>query len=344
MNIARASVIDIQYGCGGRVAVEPNTKPPNLTGEDSVRYCREIEALLERYPREKRFTPVPIMQITEHTTPQMALDAYALGVRIFKVYPFFVTTNSENGVKDYTKLYRVFETLEKLPGVVVQFHAETPRFEVFGRIKEERFFTGEGAEMPEIERRFQGLAISIEHVSSKVGIEWIRQFPLERRIRGSITIQHITNTADDMSGYSWRSGGLMRVHEGFKPQAKDPDDRDAVRAAALSGDPRFFNSNDDAWHLKSSKECAGANCGAANTIAAPSLTIEFFEENHALDKLEPFVSEFGPRFYGYSPNTGTTRYVKKPSRVPAELEVPGSGDTVIPWRAGEELQWQVADD
>jgi dihydroorotase len=274
----------------------------------------------------------------------MVREAYALGVRIFKVYPYFVTTNSENGVRDYAKIYSALEILEVLDGVVVQFHPETPRFEIFGRLKEERFLTGELSEMSEIERRFTGLAMTIEHVSSKVGIQWVKQFPLERRIAGSIAIQHITNTTDDVLGYSRRSGGLIRVHEGFKPHAKDPEDRDAIRSAALSGDPRFFSSNDDAWHLKSSKECAGASCGAANTIAAPSLTIEFFEANNAWDKLEPFVSEFGPRFYGHQLIPRTIRYVRKPWRVPDELEVPGTNDTVIPWRAGEELQWQMTKD
>jgi dihydroorotase len=336
--------IFIQYGYRGIVAAEPNTKPPLLTGAEAIRYRDENKRLALGHPHGEVFEPIAIMQITERTTSRMVREAYAFGVRIFKVYPYFVTTNSENGVKDYTKIYPALGALEGLPGVVVQFHAETPRFEVPGRLKEMRFLSGKKAEMAEIEPRFPGLAMTIEHISSKFGVEWVQSFPLERRIGASIAIQYLTNTADDVLGYSQRSGGLVRVHETFKPHAKDPEDRDAVIAAALSGDPRFWSSNDDAWHVKGSKECAGASCGLANTIAAPSLTIEFFEKHNALDFSEPFTSEFGPRFYGHPLSTGTIRFIRKRWRVPPELKVPGTNDTVIPWRAGEEREWQIADD
>ena len=331
----------IKYGLRGRVAAEPNTKPPNLTGAEAIAYRDEINGLAKGHPHSENFRVVPIMQITEKTTPQMIREACALGVRVFKVYPYFVTTHSENGVADYTKIYPALDALQRYEDAVVQFHAETPDFKVPGRLKEEKFLSNE---MSEILENFGGFAISIEHLSSKFGVKWVQSFPLERRIGASIAIQHLTNTEDDVLGYSLRSGGLMRVHEGCKPQAKDPEDRDAVCAAALSGDPRFFSSNDDAWHLKGSKECAGASCGLANTIAAQSLTIQGFERNGKLPVLESFVSEFGPRFYGDPLNTDTIRYVRKPSRVPEELAVPGTNDTVIPWRAGEELQWQIADD
>ncbi len=333
--------IFIKYGYRGIVAAEPNTKPPLLAGAETIRYCEENKVLALDHPHGEAFQPLAIMQITERTAPQMAREAYDLGVRIFKVYPYFVTTNSENGVRDYTKIYPALDILEGLPGVVVQFHAETPRFEVIGRRKEEGFLT---YEMAEIEPRFRGLAMTIEHISSKFGVDWVRSFPLERRIGASIAIQHMTNTADDVLGYSERSGGLMRVHEGFKPHAKDPEDRDAVQDAALSGDPRFWSSNDDAWHVKGSKECAGASCGLANTIAAPSLMIEFFKKHNALDYIEPFTSEFGPRFYGHPPSVGGIRFVRKRWQVPSELEVPGTNDTVIPWRADEWREWQIADD
>jgi len=80
-----------------------------------------------------------------------------------------------------------------------------------------------------------------------------------------------------------------------------------------------------------------------NLHEIPSLIIQFFEEHDALDRLEPFVSEFGARFYGYPLNPRTIRFVRKSWRVPIELHVPDTNDTVVPWRAGEELEWQIAD-
>jgi len=290
-----------------------------------------------------------VMQITEKTTRIMVRAAYRAGIRVFKVYPRWVTTNSENGVVDYTKIYDALDELQELrqknyrsgePDIVVQFHAETPRDTVEGIAKEEAFLT---YEMGLISAKFPELPVTIEHISSAFGVSWMEQQPATRKIAAGITIQHITNTQDDVLGYSSRSKGLLCPHDGFKPHAKLKKDREAIQRAAASGNPRFFYAGDGAWHFRKKKECCGGSCGAANTLAALPLLIKFFEGRIALHRLEPFTSQFGAEFYGYPLNEGIVTFVRKPWKIPPHFVVHGADDVVVPWRFGEEMEWQIAD-
>jgi dihydroorotase len=62
-----------------------------------------------------------------------------------------------------------------------------------------------------------------------------------------------------------------------------------------------------------------------------------FEEESALDKLEAFASEHGPRFYGLPLNEGTVTLEQAEHRVPEMLE------GLVPFHAGENLRWKFAD-
>ncbi|MCR4328806.1 MAG: hypothetical protein NUV53_04870 [Patescibacteria group bacterium] len=340
----------IKHGWRGRVVGEPNITPPILTGDKAVVYHDRIMGSAERLC--STFKMIRVMQITEQTTRMMVRAAYFAGVRIFKVYPRWVTTNSENGVVDYTMIYPALDELQKLrqenynpgePDVVAQFHAESPREEIEGLFKEEAFLTDE-CEMGGINCKFPELPMTIEHIKSAFGVKWILQQPGTRKIAAGITIQHITNTVDDVLGYSRRSGGLVCVHDGFKPHAGLRADRAAVQEVVLSGNPLFFYAGDGAWHFRKKKECCGASCGAANTLAALPLLIKFFKGNNMLHRLEPFTSQFGAEFYGYPLNEGTVTFVRKPWKIPETLPVIGVvDDVVVPWRFGEEMEWQITD-
>jgi dihydroorotase len=70
-----------------------------------------------------------------------------------------------------------------------------------------------------------------------------------------------------------------------------------------------------------------------------------FGQENALDKLEGFASEFGPRFYGLPLNEGSITLVREPQSVPERLELAGgSGEPValVPFHAGETLPWRIA--
>lgn len=329
--------IFIRFGWRRRVAAEPNTTPAKLTGEEAILYRDEIVAAAREVPGGETFEPVPIMQITESTTPEMVREAHARGVRIFKVYPFMVTTHSSNGVRHYPNIYPALAAAQEFNDTVVQFHGEDPDEDVEGMDKQKAFIKI----LEEIVRLFPRLRLTVEHVGSLEVIEWVKA--QGENVAASITVHHIYGTMDDLMGYSKRSGGLMRVHDGCKPQPLRRRDRAAVQDVILSGHPRFFYGGDDAAHLKSKKECAGAACGVWNTMVALSLLISFFEKHNALHRLEPFLSEFGARFYGYSLNEETVTYVRKQWKVPDEVQVPSLKDSIVPMFAGETVEWELAE-
>jgi dihydroorotase len=122
--------------------------------------------------------------------------------------------------------------------------------------------------------------------------------------------------------------------------AKREVHRLALRKAATSGSPQFFLGTDTAPHQQAAKESA---CGCAGIFCAPNALESYatvFEEEGALDRLEAFASENGPRFYGLPLNEGRVRLERSEWTVPATI--PAAGGAVVPWLAGETLHWRFA--
>ena len=64
-----------------------------------------------------------------------------------------------------------------------------------------------------------------------------------------------------------------------------------------------------------------------------------FEEEGALDRLEAFASENGPRFYGLPLNEG--RMVLERAQVMVPDTLPAAGTKIVPFLAGETLPWRL---
>jgi dihydroorotase len=63
-----------------------------------------------------------------------------------------------------------------------------------------------------------------------------------------------------------------------------------------------------------------------------------FEEEGALNKLEAFASENGPRFYRLPLNEDRVTLERIDTAVPELLEL--DGVSVVPFHAGETLRWR----
>jgi dihydroorotase len=329
-------LICLQYGWRARLVAEPNTKPEKTEAYLVIEYGDEIMNAAKDKPHSKHLKVIPALQITEKTTKEMVYEFKRRGGRVAKVYPFKVTNNSENGVLDYLNIYPALAACEEL-GIIVQFHAQHPGFDVEGWYKEIKFID---LILDPIRKNFPNLQFTIEHIHTKYGVEWVKKQPVGL-VAAGVTIQHMTNTIDDCIGYSERSNGKICVHEGFKPHAQLREDRDAIRQAVFDGDPHFFYAGDDAWHPRSMKECAEGACGAANTLATLPLLVKIFIENNVLHRLEPFLSEIGAKFYGFELNEDTLTLTKETWVIPDFIPVPGLDDVVVPWRAREKMEWKV---
>ena len=114
------------------------------------------------------------------------------------------------------------------------------------------------------------------------------------------------------------------------PVAKRESHRLALRAAATSGDSRFFLGTDSAPHVDPLKECACGCAGIYTSINTMSCLAHVFEQEGALDKLEAFASLSGPAWYGVDANEETITLIRRIESVafPDRIET-GAGPVTV---------------
>ena len=176
---------------------------------------------------------------------------------------------------------------------------------------------------------FPGLKIVFEHITTEGGGGVRRRAGPEHR-----RDDHAAASAHQPQRHV---RGGMRPHAYCLPVAKRERHRLAVARAATSGSPKFFLGTDSAPHAV---EARRAGCGCAGIFNAPFALESYaavFEEEGALDRLEAFASENGPRFYGLPLNEGTVTLEQSPTRS-CRSGCRRGRDRIVPFRAGETLR------
>lgn len=309
-----------------RAIVMPNLKPPVTTVEQTLAYRERILAAL---PNGSRFEPLMTLYLTDNTAPAEIAKAKRSGVvHAVKYYPAGATTNSDSGVTAIDKCHAVLEAMEKA-GMPLLVHGEVTDadVDVFDR---ERVFI-ERTLAPLI-RRFQGLKVVMEHITTREAAAFVAEAP--PRIAATITAHHLLLNRNAMF-----SGG-MRPHHYCLPVLKREVHRQALVAAAVGGNPKFFLGTDSAPHARHTKE---NDCGCAGLYTAHAgieLYAEVFAGAGALHRLEGFASHFGADFYGLPRNTGRITLSPESWQVPAEI--PFGADTLVPFRGGGVMAWRIA--
>ena len=309
-----------------RAIVMPNLKPPVTTVDLALAYRERIRAAL---PPGSRFEPLMTLYLTDNTRPEEIARAKQDGaVKAVKYYPAGATTNSDAGVTAIGKCFAVLEAMEKA-GVPLLVHGEVTDadVDVFDR---ERVFI-ERTLAPLVER-FSALKIVMEHITTREAAAFVTAAP--PRIAATLTPQHLLLNRNAMF-----TGGV-RPHHYCLPILKREIHREALVAAAISGNPKFFLGTDSAPHARHTKE---NDCGCAGMYTAHAgieLYAEVFAAAGALERLEGFASFHGADFYGLPRNTGKITLVHEPWNVPAS--VPFGADTLVPMRAGAAIEWRIA--
>jgi dihydroorotase len=174
---------------------------------------------------------------------------------------------------------------------------------------------------------FPDLKIVFEHITTAEAAQFVRDSGPS--VAATITPHHLVINRNALF-----AGGL-RPHAYCLPVAKRERHRLAVRAAAISGSPKFFLGTDSAPHAREAKESA---CGCAGIFNAPFALESYagvFDEEGALDNFEAFASEHGPRFYGLPLNDGAVTLERSETVVPQEIA------GVVPFLASEALAWRL---
>lgn len=309
----------------GRAIVMPNLVPPVTTVAAAIAYRQRI---LDAVPAGHQFEPLMTCYLTDTLDPAELERGARQGVfTAAKLYPANATTNSSHGVTSIDAIMPVLERMEKI-GMPLLVHGEVthPDVDIFDR--EARFIE---SVMEPLRQRLPGLKVVFEHITTKEAAQYVRDG--NSLLAATITPQHLMFNRNHML-----VGGI-RPHLYCLPILKRNIHQQALRELVASGCDRVFLGTDSAPHGRLRKE---ASCGCAGCFNAPSALGAYatvFEEMDALQHLEAFTSENGPRFYNLPLNEGVIELQRVAATVPAEIPV--GDDCVIPFLAGESIAWSV---
>ncbi|MBN8762853.1 MAG: dihydroorotase [Thiobacillus sp. 63-78] len=307
-----------------RAIVMPNLKPPVVSVADAQAYRNRLLAATGA----AAFEPLMALYLTDNTPPEEIRRARTSGfVHAVKYYPAGATTNSDSGVTDLTKAYKAIAAMEEV-GMPLLLHGEVIDAEVDVFDREAVFIE---RHLTRLLRDFPALKIVLEHITTRQAAEFVAAAPVN--VAATITVHHLLYNRNAM----FRGG--MRPHMYCLPVLKREPHRQALVAAAVSGNPKFFLGTDSAPHAISAKETACGCAGIYSAHAAIELYAEAFEDAGALDRLEAFASFYGADFYGLPRHTETITLHRESWTAPSRLEL---GDEIlVPLRAGEMIRWRV---
>jgi len=309
-----------------RAIVMPNLKSPVRTTQEALAYRARILAAL---PADADFAPLMTLYLPEDTPPEeIALAKRSGHVHAVKLYPAGATTHSAAGV---TRISRCFNTLETMQeqGLPLLVHGEVTDAEVdvFDR---EAVFLEEV--LGPLLARFPGLRVVLEHITTRQAAQFVEV--TGPNVAATITAHHLLLNRNALF-----QGGI-RPHHFCLPVLKREEHREALVAAATSGNPKFFLGTDSAPHARDTKETACGCAGVYSAHGALELYAVAFEEAGALARLEGFASRFGPQFYRLPVNAGSVTLERGEWTVPASL--PFANGELVPLRAGETIPWKIA--
>ncbi|KKM55816.1 dihydroorotase [Yersinia pestis] len=308
-----------------RAIVMPNLAQPITTVASAIAYR---ECILAAVPAGHKFTPLMTCYLTNSLDAKELTTGFEQGVfTAAKLYPANATTNSTHGVSDIPAIYPLFEQMQKI-GMPLLIHGEVTDAAVDIFDREARFID---QILEPIRQKFPELKIVFEHITTKDAADYV--LAGNRFLGATVTPQHLMFNRNHML-----VGGI-RPHLFCLPILKRSTHQQALRAAVASGSDRFFLGTDSAPHAKHRKE---SSCGCAGVFNAPAALPAYasvFEELNALQHLEAFCALNGPRFYGLPVNDDVVELVRTPFLQPEEI--PLGNESVIPFLAGQTLNWSV---
>lgn len=311
--------------CFKRAIVMPNLQPPVTQAEQAIAYRQRILSVLAK---DSDFQPLMTLYLTDQTTPQDIIQAKQLGITAIKLYPAGATTHSDAAVKDLTRLYAVFESMQQqaMP-LLVHGEVTDAEIDIFDR---EKVFIDR--HLTQITARFPNLKVVFEHITTKEAVDFVLQS--SDKLAATVTPQHLLLNRNDLL-----VGGI-RPHNYCLPVLKRNSHQQALRKAIASGSKKFFLGTDSAPHLKDQKE---SDCGCAGCYSAPSaleLYAQIFEDLGALDQLEAFSSFNGADFYQLPRNTEKITLIKQSWQIAEKIQLPGN-KSVIPFFAKQTVNWKI---
>lgn len=292
---------------------------PNLVSPvDSLTKVRDYKKAILACKGTEEFTPYMTLFFKPYSRRE--LEEAKEEIIGLKLYPAGITTQSENGVSDFSEINETLGAMEEL-GIPLLVHGESNGF-VMDREKEFLPVYQQFAE------EFPNLHIIMEHITTADAVKIVDRY---ENVSATVTLHHLMITLDDVAG------GLLEPDLFCKPIAKTPRDLSALRDAVFSGHERIMFGSDSAPHPRHKKECCGCAAGIFSSPAALPMLAELFEDAGRLDLLQGFVSDIACRRYGLTPIKKDVTLTQIPWQVPERCH------DVKPFGAGRTLRWMIED-
>ncbi|MGR3624279.1 dihydroorotase [Pseudophaeobacter sp.] len=312
----------------GRAIIMPNLVPPVVTGAQAAAYRDRILAAL---PQGMDFAPLMTLYLTEDTDPADVAAAHASGlVKAVKLYPAGATTNSSSGVSNFDTVRPVLEKMAEI-GLPLCTHGEVTDHDIDIFDREAVFID---RVLDPIRRATPGLRVVMEHITTANAADYVAS--QDQDLGATITTHHLIINRNHIL-----VGGI-KPHYYCLPVAKREEHRLALRAAATSGDARFFLGTDSAPHIDPAKE---SGCGCAGCFTATNtmpLLAHVFEEDGKLENLEKFASQNGPSFYRLPENTAKLTLQKSDQATKFPAKINSDDGPVTVFDPGFPIYWSVA--
>ncbi len=325
--------------------IMPNTEPPIETVAVAEAYRQEIISACQGDALTNKFEPLMSFYLTRTLKPEEIEKGAAGegGTKIYAVksYPWGATTNSQWGFRNILEAEEQLRAMERV-GMPLLLHGEVHLDEHGEEVDpyygEDTFLSDV---LPRLLEQFPDLKVSLEHISTKEGAEFMEKNGKEGKLVATLTPHHLMYDRRQVF-----SGGYHPILH-CKPLIMRGKDREALRALAVKGLPFISAGTDTAPHPENKKFSSCVAFGVFNSPVAVEMYAQIFDEMSALDKLEGFLSLNGPKFFGTEPCNEQITLVKKDWQL-TEPVVCEDGTKV--WPVGhvkhglgnETFHWQVS--
>lgn len=306
-----------------------NLKHPDETSTyfKTLGYRKRIQRVI---PLDCDFKARMTLYLTDEISPEEVVRGFRNGVWwAVKLYiagqgGIGGTTNSGHGVKNLKGRYPVFAAMEE-NSIPLLGHWEAVEEEVD---EFDREIVSVERDLQPLLKSFPDLPIVFEHITDGRAADFVAK--ASYNIQATVTPQHLTINRNAMF---W--GGMNSDHY-CKPVPKRESHRLHVRKYVTSGNPRFGAGTDSAPHDEEAKSrCYGCAAGIFTAPVAVELYTTVFDEDDALDKLGPFLSENFLHLYGMKVSSEMMTIERSPLRVPQKI------GNVRVFRGGTELPWEL---
>ena len=307
-----------------RCVAMPNTEIPITDTNKALSYRESL-----KNASDNNFEPLIPCYLNE----SLDLNNFRLGIqnKVFfgsKLYPSNATTNSKHGVSDISKIFKLFEILEEENSPLL-IHGEkvADNIDIFDR---EKYFIDD--ELNIIRNKFPLLKITLEHVSTSYGVNYIKE---NKNIAGTITPHHMLLTRKDVF-----FDDSINPHHFCMPVVKNEKDLIELRNAACHNNSKFFLGTDSAPHpIQEKKPDMSSKPGIFSAPCSIELYAEIFEEENAIDSLEIFSSINGAKHYNFPINNKKIKLEKAEWIMP---ETSTYKDIIVKnFYANKKINWKV---